>query len=550
MTKRVRTFLMLCSLALVAGTVQPPIAQAQTAQAQAASANAGRFVLAVGAVQVQRGGQVIQARTGLPIRSGDVIRTAPASSAQLWFTDGSMLAIRERSEFRVDSYRYVPGGTGSSQVTSIVKGGARMLTGAIGRANPSSVKVNTRVSLIGIRGTGFDLVDCTGQCIDNDQTASEGLYGTVFEGAISLTNQNGEDSVLNGKTFYVASTSAPVVLLDRQPTFLAEPVAMIGAGEPTSDVPPPDVPASVPAMAEQESSLVVASPNQILQVQMPPPKQADALTVPAVTFSGTSQGSGGTLASGGASVLSLMSAEYNPVTGERNVENLLSPVRVSQAGQVTAITFPRVPSFPGYAIAGYTARLMEGGSDASVVSWGRWADGSLLLGGWSGTTASPKPLTLEKNQGFHWIVGQATTIAVPKGVYSFSLIGATAPTETRIGALGGWTVTRGSLTADLNAALLSGSMELFASRSDGYGYFGMDISGSLAAGITGASIPLGVAVNKLTGSLDLCTATCAGVGRVTFFGNDPAKPASHAGVTYDFNTGQGFLVQGAAVFGR
>lgn len=516
-----------------------------TAVAQTAPPSAGRFVLAVGAVQVQRGGQVIQARTGTPIRSGDVIRTAPASTAQLWFSDGSMLAIRERSEFRVDSYRFVQGGTGSSQVNSIVKGGARMLTGAIGRANPDSVRVNTRVALIGIRGTGFDLIDCADQCIEDDKTASEGLYGTVFEGAIVMTNENGTEAVLDGKSFYVATRSAPVVILDRQPSFLAEPVALIGAGEPTSDIPPPDVPAKLPANIKEDTAPVMV----YVKVEMPPPEQADALSVPSVTFSSTTQGSGVKLASNSSEVLSLISAEYNPVTSERNVENLLSGVRITSNDQVVAITYPRVPSFPGYAINGYTARLMEGGSDAAVVSWGRWADGSLLLGGWSGVTGNVQPLTLEKNQGFHWIVGDATTINIPTGVYTFALIGATAPTETRTGALGGWNVTRGSLTADLNAALLNGSMELFTSRNDGYGFFDMKLSGSLAGGAKGA-IPLDIQVSKLTGSIDLCAATCGGVGRLTFFGNDQAKPASHAGVTYDFNTGRGFLVQGAAVFGR
>lgn len=516
-----------------------------TAQAQPAPPAAGRFVLAVGAVQVQRGSQVIQARTGTPIRSGDVIRTAPASSAQLWFSDGSMLAIRERSEFRVDSYRFVQGGNGSSQVSSIVKGGARMLTGAIGKANPNSVKVNTRVALIGIRGTGFDLIDCVGQCIEDGQTASEGLYGSVFEGTISITNENGTDAALNGKSFYVATNNAPVIVLDRQPSFLAEPVALIGAGEPTSDIPPPDVPATMPSNIEENTATYAPS----TLVVMPPPEQADALSVPAVTFSSTAQGNGVNLASSAPAVLSLMSAEYNPVTGERNVENFLSGVRVTTSGQVVAITYPRVPSFPGYVVNGYTARLMEGGSDAAVVSWGRWADGSILIGGWSGATGNVQPLTLEKNQGLHWIVGEATTVSIPQGVYTFKLIGATAPSETRIEALGGWNVTRGSLTADLNAALLSGSMELFTSRADGYGYFDLNLSGSLAGGTRGA-IPLDIRVNKLTGSINLCMATCGGIGRLVFFGNDPAKPASHAGVTYDFNTGQGFLVQGAAVFGR
>ncbi|MEN9683027.1 MAG: hypothetical protein RLZZ427_778 [Pseudomonadota bacterium] len=512
---------------------------------------AGRFVLAVGAVQVQRGGSLLQARPGFEVRSGDTIRTAPASSAQVWMTDGSMLAVRERSEFRLDSYRYAPKGGGSSQVTSIVKGGARMLTGAIGKANPAAVKVNTRVALIGIRGTGFDLVDCADQCIDGQQPADPGLYGTVFEGQISVTNENGADGILTGKTFYVASKSAPVVLLDHQPTFLAEPVNMVGAGEPTADVPPPDVPASVPDVPVASQLPRIESPYVMAKVQMPPPAQADALTIPATSFSGAAQGNGGTLASAGVATISLLSAEYNPVTGDRNVANTLSPVSVAYQGSViTGIRYPRVPSFPGYVIGGYTAKLIEGGTDSGVVSWGRWADGSVLIGGWSGTTASPTPLTLEKNQGFHWIVGDVTRIAVPQGIYNFSLIGATTPTETRANAAGGWLVTKGSLVADLNAAKLSGSLQLFVSQAAGYGYFGLDFTGSLAGGITSTPVALDVGVNKLTGSINLCTATCAGTGKLEFFGNDPAKPASHAGMTYDFNPGQGFVVQGAAVFGR
>lgn len=168
----------------------------------------------------------------------------------------------------------------------------------------------------------------------------------------------------------------------------------------------------------------------------------------------------------------------------------------------------------------------------------------------SGTSASPQPITLEKNQGFHWIIGDQTRIAVPSGVYRFSLIGATTPTETRSSAPGGWSVTKGELTANLVTATLTGTMELFLSRSDGYGYFGMDIAGSLAGGINGTPVSLQIGVNKLSGSADLCTATCAGTGQLQFFGNDPAKPASHAGMTYDFNTGQGYVVQGAAVLGR
>lgn len=523
----------------------PTLAQAQQGPA------AGRFVLAVGAVQIQRGGAVLQARTGVPVQAGDTIRTAPASSAQVWLTDGSMVAVRERSEFRLDSYRYVPKGNGSSQVTSIVKGGARLVTGAIGKANPSAVKVNTRVAIIGIRGTGFDLVDCSDQCIDGQKAADAGLYGTVFEGQISVTNENGGTAVLTGKTFYVATKDAPVMMLDRQPTFLAEPVDLMAGGEPTGDVPPPDVAVSVPDVPVSSELPRIETSYSVGPVRMPPPQQVDTFVTPSTVVSTARQGNGIALTSSANATIALLSAEFNPVTGQRNIVNYLVPVQVATSGgAVSAITYPRVPSFPGYAIGGYTAKLMEGGVDGGVVSWGRWADGTVLIGAWSGTSASPQPITLEKHQGFHWIIGDQTRIAVPSGVYRFSLIGATTPTETRSSAPGGWSVTKGELTANLVTATLTGTMELFLSRSDGYGYFGMDIAGSLTGGINGTPVSLQIGVNKLSGSADLCTATCAGTGQLQFFGNDPAKPASHAGMTYDFNTGQGYVVQGAAVLGR
>lgn len=520
------------------------------AYAQAAAA-AGKFVMAIGAVQVQRGRTVLQVRTGNEVRQGDTIRTAPGSSAQVWLSDGSMVAIREKSEFRIDSYHYKkeePAGA-MGLLTSIVKGGARLLTGAVGKANPAGVKVNTRVALIGIRGTGFDLMDCVDQCEDDGQQAAPGLYGSVFEGQISVTNENGTDSSNSGETFYISSRTAALLRLDRQPTFMADPVSISGGGQSTSEVSPPDIAATVPSMAMDQGPIRVEV-NTVAQVPATPPLQADALVVPATTYNLSSKGNSVPVTSSGSTV-ALISAEYNPTTGDRNVTNFLSHVALGTTGSaITSITYPIVPSFPGYAIQGHTARLMEGGSDQGVVSWGRWADGSLLIGSWSGTASSPQSVTLEAKQGFHWLVGMPTTTAVPNGTYSFSLIGATTPTETRVGTPGGWAVTGGSLVANLTAATVTGSLDLFATQPEGYGYFGMGITASLANGITGQPIPIATAVNKLTGSLNLCTATCAGAGNLLFFGNDPAKPASHAGVTYDFNTGQGFLVQGLAVFGR
>ena len=72
---------------LVALAAAPVVAQ--TAQP------AGRVVLAAGAVQLVRGGNAQQVKMGMDVRAGDVIRTAPKSTAQLWLRDGSMIAAKQ-----------------------------------------------------------------------------------------------------------------------------------------------------------------------------------------------------------------------------------------------------------------------------------------------------------------------------------------------------------------------------------------------------------------------------------------------------------------------
>lgn len=519
-----------------------------SAQAQAV-ASAGRIVLAAGSVQLVRGGAVSPARGGLDLRAGDVIRTAPGSSAQLWFQDGGMVAVREKSEFRIESYSYSKDArpASMSNVTTLVKGGARVMTGAIAKANPDAIKVNTRVATIGIRGTGFDLLDCIDQCFqDTGALANPGLYGAVYEGQVVITNQAGESDLLVSQVFYVASAVSPVVRLPVQPNFLAEPAAEGGMGKSTEAVEAPDAPIEAPAAPVQ---IVQSAPVEtVAQVRLPPPQQADVLSVPTVIFNKTDQGNGSPLDST-VSSLSFQSAEYNPVTSERNVENFIRGMKATYTdGNLVAVTYPPIPNFLGYVIKGYTARQLEGGSDQSVVAWGRWADGTLLIGGWSGSPNRITPLTLNANQGFHWLVGDTSKTLPTGGVYEFNLIGATVPTEARADAAGGWAVTGGKLTADLLAAKLSGTLNLYLNRDQLYGFFDMKFN-STSALVAGSQIGIATAVDRTGGSINICTATCNGLGTVMFYGNNPAKPASHVGMSYDFNTGD-YFVQGVAVFNR
>lgn len=511
---------------------------------------AGKIVLAAGAVQIVRGGTPVQAKMGMDIRPGDTVRTAPKSTAQLWLRDGGMISVREKSEFRLDSFNYKPGAPPSSMtsVASVVKGGARFLTGAVGKANPKAVTVNTRVATIGIRGTGYDLIDCVDQCFEeNGAAAKPGLYGSVYEGTILVTNEAGETNVLTTENFFIAERQASLIKLPVQPSFLAEPAPVEGGGKSTSEVAAVDVPVDVPSSETMQVSQVAT--EKVAEIPMPPPQQADSLTTPQTVYSQVGLGNGAALASSASAGFTLISAEYNPSDGQQNIENAVSGLRVSYTGtQVSSMTVPLFPNFPGYVIRGYTATFREGGADAGVLAWGRWADGSLLIGNWSGSAAAPKTVTLTAEQGFHWIVGETATSLPGNGVYTFNLIGATTPTEARVGALAGWSVTAGTLTADVPNARLSGNMTLYLARDEGYGYFNLDFA-STSQLKAGSPTAISTSVTRLNGSAPLCTAVCDGIGQVLLYGNLAGKPASHAGMTYNFNTGD-YLVMGAAVFAR
>ena len=97
-----------------------------------ASAQAGRFLLAVGDVAVARGQAEIRAATGMPVQSGDTIRVGPASNAQIRMTDESIVGLRPGTVFRIDAYEY-SGQAEPRSIFSLLKGGFRTVTGAIGR---------------------------------------------------------------------------------------------------------------------------------------------------------------------------------------------------------------------------------------------------------------------------------------------------------------------------------------------------------------------------------------------------------------------------------
>ena len=187
-----------------------------------AQQDAGRVLVAVGDVTILRGELRIPADAGTPVRSGDTVLVGPQSNAQVGFADDSIVALRAETTFRVTEYAY--GGPESSVQRAffeLLRGGMRTVTGLIGRRDRTDYAVKTRTTTIGIRGTGYSLVECNDSCRNADSSlAPNGTYGAVTEGRVSLTNETGEREFGVDTYFYVASSITPPEQLVGPPSFL------------------------------------------------------------------------------------------------------------------------------------------------------------------------------------------------------------------------------------------------------------------------------------------------------------------------------------------
>lgn len=190
----------------------------------AAAQAAGRVLLAVGEVSALRKGQVVPLTIGSTVESQDSIRVGSESTAQIRFTDDSIVALRAGTEFRVESYAFTGReGAGSQAVFALVRGGFRTLTGLIGRTDRENYRVKTPISTVGIRGTSYTLVLCQQDCFDDGgQLAPDGNYGLVLEGRVVVSNAGGLAEFGADEAFFVPDgRSQPQPLIGR-PGFLRD----------------------------------------------------------------------------------------------------------------------------------------------------------------------------------------------------------------------------------------------------------------------------------------------------------------------------------------
>jgi hypothetical protein len=562
---------------------------------------AGKVLMALGDVKVNRNNQIVPLAKGASVLSGDSVITGVASNAQLRMSDGAVIALRAQTEFKINEYRFAGKADGSEKASvSLVKGGVRAVTGVIGRENKDNLQINAVVATVGIRGTGFNINYCeNGGCLKPDKTpAKDGLYAGVFEGQITVKNQVAQSALGVDQYLYVADEKTTPEKILQVPNFLPDPLAGQKSAKPKSK----NNQDSIPSLATPVSAPTKSSSDSIGSISSPLQMTAGVVVNPSIYLAGANPfapsniyndpGAGnGISAPVGTATNYLQKAEVWPVEGggpinsavdglpshNVNVDSNLSPptpgMTISTAGSgnmtyvnsirlvnytVSSTAIPLVysidPTLTNNGVAlplsplTNPAQQLEGGNYNGVVSWGRWANGNVLVADYN----SGNQFYMPAGNGFHYIVGDPTlsTSLFNLGpvTLNYSLLAATTPTSV-LTTSDLWFVTGGNMSANLATRQLSGNLSLYTNQSTGYAFLNMNYSGAITATNALPSNAVTTSVLKQSGSLALCAASCAGVGNVVFYGNNAAKPAEAAGLAYNFNTGNN-VIQGVAVFKR
>lgn len=182
----------LASLALIIATC---LLIASPRPAPAAESPAGQVEAVAGQVTAAGADGAIRALgKNDPIYSGDIVSTGPNSRVRIVFSDKGVIFLRPSTRFVIKTYQHSGDPEKDTSKFSLIRGGFRSVTGAIGKSNTKNYKVDTPVATIGIRGTDHEGRFCAGDCADLADVGvaepPDGLYTGTNSGQTEVGGQH------------------------------------------------------------------------------------------------------------------------------------------------------------------------------------------------------------------------------------------------------------------------------------------------------------------------------------------------------------------------
>jgi hypothetical protein len=118
---------------------------------------------------------------GQRIVTGATLTTGPNSQVILVFDDGQQVVLNENTQFAITDYQFAKENPQSDRsFFSLLRGAARVVTGALVQRNRGAFEFRTATATIGIRGTDFMLA-----------IVDQPSYLSVLQGEVAATNAAG-----------------------------------------------------------------------------------------------------------------------------------------------------------------------------------------------------------------------------------------------------------------------------------------------------------------------------------------------------------------------
>lgn len=472
-----------------------------TSSAVAAAKPIAKVILAVGDVTATNAnGEVRTLKRRAKVFEGDTLNTSKDARCQIRLTDGSLISLPESSDFRIESYHYNGTSDGSEKaVYSLLKGGMRTLSGAIGKKNEDNYQLKTSVATIGIRGTAYDLY------LHEKGSGESELYGNVDSGSIVISNKGGTMQLAGGENFHVPGQGLPpqtiLVLPDFYPTEESADGSEQGGETTEGDVSEETL---TDDDAENAETLVSEQPTESTDTTLLLDSGENLVT--STTTTDVSLTGGGLPAPTGAymgiaftkndSAYGITAASGffpNILPNELYIDEINGIGNVPVSGRVY---FPPDPTMGDTGcdpctFASATATLTDTGGDPIGVNWGRWSGDYVIV---------ENGLVQETTASMHYIYSpNITPLSVVQsmtGSISYTLAGGTSPTDY-LGNVG--TLNFFNIGVDFSAQAVTSAWL-------GLTIAGTDINASLAGGsvpiTTAIAVSGGINIQDTTNNLD------------------------------------------------
>lgn len=108
-----------------------------------------------GDVKILRQGRELTPRPGDLVEDRDTVTTGPQGSVGITFIDNSRFSLGPGSRIELDKFRFNTTTHDGAFEATVQQGTLLILSGEIAKKSPEAMKIKTRNTMLGVRGTTF-----------------------------------------------------------------------------------------------------------------------------------------------------------------------------------------------------------------------------------------------------------------------------------------------------------------------------------------------------------------------------------------------------------